>query len=97
MPTFTEIASYFGVCVWLVPFALFVSLSAGENVLPSMGSEYATGGSLGTGDGGLGAGGDGRARRKKGLVKAAVDWVIEWVGETGGLLGLWRGDKVRTF
>lgn len=31
-PTFTEIASFFGLCVWLVPFALFVSLSAGENV-----------------------------------------------------------------
>ncbi|KKK18516.1 DUF396 doamin protein [Aspergillus rambellii] len=43
MPTFTEVASYFGLCVWLVPFALFVSLSAGENVLPTMGSEYATG------------------------------------------------------
>ena len=43
IPTFTEIASFFGLCVWLIPFALFVSLSAGENVLPSMGSEYATG------------------------------------------------------
>ncbi|SMR55025.1 unnamed protein product [Zymoseptoria tritici ST99CH_1E4] len=43
VPTFTEIASFFGLNVWLVPFALFVSLSAGENVLPSMGSEYATG------------------------------------------------------
>lgn len=43
VPTFTEVASFFGLNVWLVPFALFVSLSAGENVLPSMGSEYATG------------------------------------------------------
>ena len=43
MPSFSEVASYFGLCVWLVPFALFVRLSAGENVLPSMGSEYATG------------------------------------------------------
>ena len=43
IPTFTEIASFFGLCIWLIPFALFVSLSAGENVLPSMGSEYATG------------------------------------------------------
>lgn len=34
-PTFGEIASFFGICVWLVPFSLFVSLSAGENVLPS--------------------------------------------------------------
>ena len=74
-----------------------MSLSAGENVLPSMGSEYATGGALGISDGSLGGGGDGRARRKKGLVKAAVDWVVEWVGETGGFLGLWRGDKVRNF
>ena len=97
MPTFTEIASYFGICVWLVPFALFVSLSAGENVLPSMGSEYATGGNLGSSGGSLGGGGDGRARRTKGLVKAGVDWIVEWVGETGELLGLWRGDKVRRF
>ena len=62
-----------------------------------MGSEYATGGTLGTSDSNLGGGGDGRARRKKGLVKAAVDWVVEWVGETGELLGLWRGDKARRF
>ncbi|SCU99998.1 LAME_0G06876g1_1 [Lachancea meyersii CBS 8951] len=33
--SFTEVASFFGVCVWFVPFALFVSLSAGENVLPT--------------------------------------------------------------
>ncbi len=100
MPTFTEIASFFGICVWLVPFALFVSLSAGENVLPSMGSEYATGGEVPGGVGGaLGSGGEGggRARRKKGLVKAAVDWIVEWVGENGQLMGFWRGDKVRRF
>ncbi|CAF9923215.1 MAG: hypothetical protein GOMPHAMPRED_002773 [Gomphillus americanus] len=41
-PSFTEIASFFFLQIWLVPFALFVSLSAGENILPSMGSEYAT-------------------------------------------------------
>ena len=98
IPTFTEIASYFGICVWLVPFALFVSLSAGENVLPSMGSEYATGGTLGTSDGSLGGNNNNRtARRKKGLVKAAVDWIVEWLGETGELLGLWKGDKIRNF
>lgn len=87
MPTFTEIASYFGICVWLVPFALFVSLSAGENVLPSMGSEYATGGSV-----------DGRERRRNlGLVKQGVQRVGEWVSETGELMGFWRGDKGRRF
>ena len=26
--------AYFTVCMWLVPFAFFVSLSANENVLP---------------------------------------------------------------
>ncbi|KAL8874503.1 MAG: hypothetical protein Q9174_000196, partial [Haloplaca sp. 1 TL-2023] len=50
LPSFTEIASYFGICVWLVPFAMFVSLSAGDNVLPSMGSEYATGDAVRTVD-----------------------------------------------
>ncbi|EGV65277.1 erv26 super protein [Yamadazyma tenuis] len=34
IPSFTEICSFFGLCVWLVPFALFVSLSANDNLLP---------------------------------------------------------------
>ena len=61
-----------------------------------MGSEYATGGGGGgSSSNGLGATtGDGRARRKKGLVKAAVDWGVEWVGETWGVL---RGEKGRRF
>jgi len=100
IPSFTEIASYFGICVWLVPFALFVSLSASENVLPSMGSEYATGGevrseSMGGGMGGVG--GMGRGRGRRGLVKAAVDWGVEWVGETGEALGVWKGERARRF
>ena len=28
--------AYFTICLWLVPFAFFVSLSANENVLPTM-------------------------------------------------------------
>ena len=92
-PTFTEIASYFGLCVWLVPFALFVSLSAGENVLPSMGSEYATGERAGVGGGqGLGA-----KVKQKGMAKALVDGAMEWIGESGEALGLWRAENTRTF
>ncbi|KAH7132299.1 transmembrane adaptor Erv26 [Dendryphion nanum] len=110
IPTFTEIASYFGLCVWLVPFALFVSLSAGENVLPTMGSEYATGeGSsfispgkapstpttTSTGN----AFGDGRRRQRSGtnagMAKAMVNGVREWVGETGEVMGFWKGEKTR--
>jgi hypothetical protein len=101
VPSFTEIASYFGLCVWLVPFSLFVSLSAGENVLPSMGSEYATGdrgaavgGSQG---GGLGGGDKGGSAKRSGMAKAVVDGVREWVGETGELMGFWRGEKTRRF
>ncbi|KAI8789650.1 protein TEX261 [Biomphalaria glabrata] len=32
---FSEILAYFTVCLWLVPFAFFVSLSANEYVLPT--------------------------------------------------------------
>jgi hypothetical protein len=109
LPSFTEIASFFGLCVWLVPFALFVSLSAGENVLPSMGSEYATGqGSSYISPGqeppsGMPTGLNGsvtRTRHKRsntqsGMAKAAVNGVREWVGETGELLGFWRGERTR--
>ena len=76
-----------------------MSLSAGENVLPSMGSEYATGGEVPGGSGALGgsSGSERGGRRKIGLVKAAVDWVVEWVGDTGQLMGVWKGDKMRSF
>ncbi|KAK3619507.1 erv26 super protein [Elasticomyces elasticus] len=104
-PSFTEIASFFGLSVWLVPFALFVSLSAGENVLPSMGSEYATGqGSsfISAGQEPAGVNGSimGRTRHKRsntqsGMAKAAVNGVREWVGETGEVMGLWRGERTR--
>ncbi|KAB8200653.1 Transmembrane adaptor Erv26 [Aspergillus parasiticus SU-1] len=97
MPTFTEVASYFGLCVWLVPFALFVSLSAGENVLPSIGSEYATGDHVSA------AGfarntltSDGKSKNK-GMAKVLVDSVRDWVKENGELLGFWRGERSKRF
>ncbi|KAJ4347474.1 erv26 super protein [Ascochyta clinopodiicola] len=109
IPSFTEIASYFGLCVWLVPFALFVSLSAGENVLPSMGSEYATGeGSSyitpGTAPSsgsafGAGAGAPGKRRARsgtnQGMAKQVVSGVKDWVGETGEVMGFWKGERTR--
>ncbi|XP_056643439.1 protein TEX261 [Diorhabda carinulata] len=33
--TFSEVIAYFTLFLWLVPFALFVSLSANDNVLPT--------------------------------------------------------------
>ncbi|KAL4975785.1 transmembrane adaptor Erv26 [Aspergillus desertorum] len=97
MPTFTEVASYFGLCVWLVPFALFVSLSAGENVLPTMGFEYATGEPVPTaGRGRSSLGVDGK-NKTKGMAKALVDGVRGWVSENGELMGFWKGDRAKRF
>ncbi|KOS21066.1 Protein SVP26 [Escovopsis weberi] len=70
VPSFTQIASYFGLCVWLVPFALFVSLSAGDNVLPTMGTEPIRGS-------------DGK-NKHQGMVKALVDWVRGIIGDMAG-------------
>lgn len=76
-----------------------MSLSAGDNVLPSMGSEYTTGGGTSPMVGGgqyAGVGNDraGRGERKaRGLVKAAMDGTGEWVKETAMALGFWRGDR----
>lgn len=95
MPTFTEVASYFGLCVWLVPFALFVSLSAGENVLPSMGSEYATGDHVSTAGLAHGAISSNGKSKNKGMAKALVDGIRDWVEETGELMGFWRGERTR--
>ncbi|KAF1355067.1 transmembrane adaptor Erv26 [Delphinella strobiligena] len=110
LPTFTEIAAFFGLEVWLVPFALFVSLSAGENVLPTMGSEYATGaGSSFISPGKIPDGAEtsayasaGQGRRKRsgtnaGMAKAAVNGMREWIGETGEVMGLWKGEKTRAY
>ncbi|KAM0326290.1 hypothetical protein ACHAQA_006888 [Verticillium albo-atrum] len=74
-PSFTQIASYFGICVWLVPFSLFVSLSASDNVLPTMGSEtpYQQA--------------DGKNKRQ-GMVKALVDSVTGGIGRVVQSVGL---------
>ncbi|KAF8812290.1 DUF396-domain-containing protein [Phlegmacium glaucopus] len=37
--SFTEIASFFGICVWFIPLYLFLSLSANDNALPTTTTE----------------------------------------------------------
>ncbi|KAG6058246.1 hypothetical protein E4U17_000215 [Claviceps sp. LM77 group G4] len=76
VPSFSMIASFFGLCVWLVPFALFVSLSAGDNVLPTMGTEPVRGA-------------DGRGK-PQGMVKALVDYVRGMIGDIAGSSSLGR-------
>ncbi|KAI9809903.1 MAG: hypothetical protein M1825_000336 [Sarcosagium campestre] len=98
-PTFTEVASFFGICVWLVPFALFVSLSAGDNVLPTAAgsSDFSN---VAGGSGGGGSHGSpmlDEGVKKKGMAKAVVDGFREWMGETGELMGVWKGDRLKRF
>lgn len=49
--------------------------------------------------GSLGYGAERRGRRRgaKGLVRVAVDGVREWVGETGELMGFWKGGRTGRF
>ena len=63
-----------------------------------MGSEYATRDPNAGADtiGGVDLGGLGRTSKKsKGLVKAGIDGMREWIGESGEAFGFWRGDKRR--
>lgn len=76
LPTFTEISSFFGLCVWLTPFSLFVSLSASDLVLPTMGSEEPS------------SSGDKKGRQS--MIKAVVDGFREWVTQVGGMFGWWK-------
>ncbi|CAK7267938.1 erv26 super protein [Sporothrix epigloea] len=85
MPTFTQIASYFGICVWLVPFALFVSLSASDNVLPTMGGNNSEAV-------GVGSGSEVNQKRGGGMFKSAVDGVLSVSGNFGSATGLKRSD-----
>lgn len=81
-----------------MPFSLFVSLSAAENVLPTMGSEYATGeGSSYTRPGKEPAinGTFGQGRGRQGMAKAIVDGVRGWAIETGELMGLSHSDRAK--
>lgn len=77
LPTFTEISSFFGLCVWLTPFSLFVSLSASDLVLPTMGSEPPSS-----------TGGEKKGRQS--MIKAVVDGFREWFGQVGDMFGWWK-------
>lgn len=81
VPSFTEIASFFGICVWFIPFALFVSLSASDNVLPTIGSEQPSHGDMGK-------------NKRQGMIKVIVDSVLSAIGEVGRLAG-WKKPEDR--
>ncbi|QEU58626.1 Svp26 [Kluyveromyces lactis] len=80
--SFAEVASFFGICVWFIPFALFVSLSAGENVLPTHIERKKNE----DGDGAESS--RGVRRRAKGLAKIVIDYIREYFYSIGKLFGL---------
>ncbi|KAI9823217.1 MAG: erv26 super protein [Phylliscum demangeonii] len=106
-PSFAQVASFFALLVWLVPFALFISLSAaGDNVLPTMAnslsgrprdSSAAAAAAAAAGGLGAAAAGDeryGRGRRANqgvGMARALVVGAWEAVREVGARVGAGGG------
>ena len=64
----------------MVPFSLFVSLSASDNVLPTMGSEEPSVGSAGR-------------NKRPGMVKVAVDTVLDAIGQLSRKMGWSRAER----
>lgn len=69
---FTEILAYFTLCLWIVPFSFFLSLSANDNVLPIIGS----GGVVALDDSQL------KISRRSGFLRM-TDWLKEVLGSDG--------------
>mmetsp|Transcript_10715 Transcript_10715/g.26095 ORF Transcript_10715/g.26095 Transcript_10715/m.26095 type:complete len:215 (-) Transcript_10715:29-673(-) len=75
-----QIMAFFVPCVWLVPFLYFVSVSLGDNVLPSAThSGGLTGGQASGGDGGGG---------KSSAAKALITWAIAQRDQLMGMAGM---------
>jgi hypothetical protein len=77
----------------------------GSEYATGEGSSYITPGkapdSFGSGSG-IGVGGSGMEGKRRGrsgtnagMAKAVVTGVREWVGETGEVMGFWKGDRTR--
>eukprot|EP00035_Acanthoeca_spectabilis_P032690 m.19944 g.19944 ORF g.19944 m.19944 type:complete len:197 (-) comp5505_c0_seq1:397-987(-) len=77
--SFDEFLAYFVICVWLVPFGLFISLSVNDNVLPSHG-----GGNDKTMAGGLG--GQSAPKTSRSGVLVALDGIRSMAGDFGNTI-----------
>lgn len=87
--SFGQVASFFGICVWLVPFSLFVSLSAGDNMLPSMSTPATP--SVNSAD--AQSYDLSRGRKKAGgLIKNIYSWIGDKVQPVLQVLGIKKGD-----
>lgn len=81
--SFAEVASFFGICVWFIPFALFVSLSAGENVLPTTHVQSKKNDDVDASEGSRKL-----RKRARGLAKIAIDYAREYFSSIGKLIGV---------
>lgn len=92
--SFGQVASFFGICVWLVPFALFVSLSAGENILPTTDVSQPTTPKVGQREASSYGFGTSSSRRGRagGLVKTTYSWIGDRVQPMLQILGVVKGD-----
>ncbi|RIA96537.1 transmembrane adaptor Erv26-domain-containing protein [Glomus cerebriforme] len=61
---FADITAFFGICVWLIPFAYFISLSANDNSLPSFDPNLQNADSI-------------PSRYKSGLLKNLLNFILQ--------------------
>jgi hypothetical protein len=79
VPSFVQVVAFFALCVWIVPFSIFISLSAGDNVLPTMSSEDPSNSMA-------------RPSKRQGMIKAVLDSTTDWIGKIWTIAG---GSKAR--
>ncbi|KKA29434.1 hypothetical protein TD95_002676 [Thielaviopsis punctulata] len=91
LPTFPQVAAFFGINVWLVPFSLFISLSANDHVLPTMASASASASSASASSaadgGGLGVPAGMAPGKRPGFFKAIIDGVGDRVAQVASMGG----------
>lgn len=91
-PPFSHVASFLGICVWMVPFALFISLSASDNMLPMNNHDEAMmAGMSSGGNGGISIDISAAEKAKKhstGLAKAIISTCYEWILRAARACGL---------
>ncbi|VVT54175.1 uncharacterized protein SAPINGB_P003944 [Magnusiomyces paraingens] len=76
-PPFAQVASFLGICVWMIPFALFISLSANDNVLPMTDPALDDTGAASA-----------KARAKStGLAKVIIGTAYDWIKRVSRALG----------
>lgn len=98
LPTFPQVAAFFGINVWLVPFCLFISLSANDHVLPTMATAERIGSSSETAAAaadGLGIPSGMGAAKRQGFFKAIIDGVRNRAAEVASLGSSGGGGKRR--